>query len=364
MWAFIEISIGQAMKKIIPGQLDFFRAANARLEPGNSRTYVRCRMFRIITFSFGMVWLLDAAIQAHAWLFASHGMASSNLLAAFASAQRHAPTWLKPLLTSTIHGVRTASPTTVAVLMVVIAATLGITLIIQRWLGLIAVFGVAYSLVCWVLLEAIGFPYANGQTDPGVFIPYAITFIFVLSIYLPHSNSASAPSTYRPALWDAARIAFGLLWAFDAALKWFPAFMFHFSSQITGVIPGQPQWVADWLQIVADMIAIIGPVLSAVIVAIVETAIALGLLANRFMGLVLPVGIAYSLIVWTTAEAFGGPYTSAGTGVRGNVIGNVIIYIIPFLFLSADFYTRRARIVSEPLNRLKSVASSYGYKSD
>jgi hypothetical protein len=53
------------------------------------------------------------------------------------------------------------------------------------------------------------------------------------------------------------------------------------------------------------------------------------------MKLMLPFAILYSLSVWVTAEAFGGPYTSAGTGVRGNVLGNVIIYLLPLLFLWA-----------------------------
>ncbi len=41
----------------------------------------------------------------------------------------------------------------------------------------------------------------------------------------------------------------------------------------------------------------------------------------------------YPPAIRTTAEAFGGPYSSAGTGVRGNVLGNVLIYLIPFVFL-------------------------------
>ncbi|MDE2346158.1 MAG: hypothetical protein KGL13_06795, partial [Gammaproteobacteria bacterium] len=48
---------------------------------------------------------------------------------------------------------------------------------------------------------------------------------------------------------------------------------------------------------------------------------------------VIPFGLAYSVLVWITAEAFGGTYSTAGTGVRGNVLGNVLIYLIPFLFL-------------------------------
>lgn len=307
---------------------------------GDPRTDIRLALFPVITMLFGLIWLLNAAIQARAWLFAPHGRGAANLLGAFASAHHHAPAWLSPVLGATLHAIRATSPTAVAALMVAIAAALGIALVSRRGLGVMAIVGIGYSLVCWVLLDAIGFPYANGQTDPGVFIPYAITFLFVLSVYPRGGAAADTASAPESALWQTARIAFGLLWAFDAALKWLPAFMFHFSSQITGVIPGQPQWVADWLHIVAEIINVVGPVLVAVVVGLVETAIALGLLTKRMMGVVLPVGIVYSLSVWSTAEAFGGPYTAAGTGVRGNVLGNVLIYLIPFLFLSAELCSR------------------------
>ena len=319
-----------------------FNTQRVQSGSGESNADVSASMVGIVTTFFGLIWLINAAIQARAWLFAPHGAGPANLVRAFASAQNHAPAWLRPLLGAAVHGIGATSPTFVAALMVAIAAVLGIALVSRRRLGAIAVFGVAYSLICWVLLDALGFPYANGQTDPGVFIPYAIAFLFLLSVYRRSGSGRAAAAGSR--LWEAARIAFGLLWAFDATLKWLPAFMFHFTSQITGIISGQPQWVAAWLRGVADLVTIVGPVLVAVIVALVETAIALGLLAKRLMIIVLPVGVAYSLSVWATAEAFGGPYSSAGTGVRGNVIGNVIIYLIPFFFLGAELLSRRTRL--------------------
>ena len=304
---------------------------------------IKFRAFELLTGLFAVVWLLNAAFQARAWLFAPDGAARANLLNAFANAEAKAPGWLQSVLAGVLHGVQAVGPTTVAVVMVIIAAALGLSLLTRRALAVFAAFGFLYSLVCWVLLDALGFPYAHGQTDPGVFIPYAIAFLFVLSIRRPHGDSAYREVEVINPLWETSRLLFGLLWAFDAALKWLPAFMFHFSSQITSVIAGQPHWIADWLHFVALVIDMAGPVLVAVIIALVETAIALGLLSGRGLPLILPLGVLYSLAVWATAEAFGGPYTAAGTGVRGNVIGNVIIYLIPFLFLSAELYARNVR---------------------
>ena len=85
-------------------------------------------------------------------------------------------------------------------------------------------------------------------------------------------------------------------------------------------------------------------------------AIAVGLLSGRWLQIVLPFGILYSLAVWSTAEAFGGPYTLAGTGVRGNVIGNVVVYVIVFLFLWA---WRRARLRCPPSRPGRRCAASH-----
>ncbi len=306
----------------------------------NGSRDIEFKAFEVITGLFGLVWLLNAAVQARAWLFAPDGAAGANLLNAFTNAEAKAPAWLQPALTGALHGIEAVGPRTVAAGMVAIAVVLGFSLLTRRAVGAFAVVGVVYSLVCWVLLAALGFPYSNGQTDPGVFIPYAIAFLVVLSLYPPSGAAVHRKPWPNNPLWETSRLLFGLLWAFDAALKWLPAFLFHFSSQITSVIPGQPQWVADWLHFVAQVIAMVGPVPVAVIVALIETVIAVGLLSGRGLRLILPIGIAYSLAVWATAEAFGGPYSAAGTGVRGNVIGNAIIYLIPFFYLSAELYGR------------------------
>ncbi len=306
----------------------------------NGSRGIEVKAFQVITGLFGLVWLLNAAIQARAWLFAPGGAGGANLLKAFAKAESNAPAWLKPLLIGALHGIQGVGPRPIAAVMVAVALVLGLSLLTRRGLGVFAVVGLLYSLVCWVLLDALGFPYTNGQTDPGVFIPYAIAFLFVLSLYSPRGGTGPGRGRPSEGLWETARLLFGLLWAFDAALKWLPAFMFHFSSQITSVIPGQPHWVAAWLHFVALVIATVGPVLVAVVVGLVETVIALGLLSRRGLRFILPIAIVYSLVVWATPEAFGGPYSAAGTGVRGNVIGNVIIYLIPLFFLATRLYAR------------------------
>ncbi len=287
---------------------------------------------RILTGVFGVVWLANAAFQAEAWLLVSS--ARANFLHALAKPATKVPAWIRPMLLGIDRGIQAVGPEWVAGFMVAIALGLGLALLMRVRVAAAARFGIAYSLICWVVLDGFGFPYRNGQTDPGVFIAYAIAFLFVLAV-APVLQGGQEPAQQASAggLWRAARLSFGALWLFDAALKWLPAFLLHFRSQITSVIAGQPHWVAVWLGFIADAVTLVGPVLVAVLVGLVETLIAAGLLTGRWLRVIIPIGFAYSLSVWASAEAFGGPYTAAGTGVRGNVLGNVLIYLIPFVFL-------------------------------
>lgn len=288
---------------------------------------------------FGAVWLANAAFQAMAWLAVP--AAKANFLHALAKPASKVPGWTRPLLLAALHATRVLGPRIVAGCMVVIAVLLGLALLSGRKVALAARAGIVYSALCWVFLNGFGFPYSGGQTDPGVFVAYAITFLFVLAA-VPALEGRSADSPAAGRLWHGAQISFGILWLFDAALKWLPAFLFHFSSQITSVIPGQPHWIAAWLGFVADIVHAVGPVPVAVLVGVSETAIAISLLSGRWLRIFIPFGLAYSLAVWASAEAFGGPYSMAGTGVRGNVLGNVLIYLIPFLFLWAREAHRQA----------------------
>ena len=279
----------------------------------------------------GAIWLVNAAFQAIAWLAVP--AAEGNFIHALAKPASKVPEWIRPLLSAALHGTNWLGPRAVAGGLVAIAVLLGLALLTGKKLALAARAGIVFSIVCWIFLDGFGFPYSGGQTDPGVFVAYAIAFLFVLSVAPTlEGRGADAPEV-GGRLWNAARISFGVLWLFDAALKWLPAFLFHFSSQITSVIPGQPYWVAAWLGFVAQMIHAVGPVLIAVVVGLSEIVIAVALLSGRWLRLTIPFGVVYSLGVWATAEAFGGPYSSAGTGVRGNVLGNVLIYLIPFVFL-------------------------------
>ncbi len=295
--------------------------------------------YRRIVSLYGFIWLLNAAFLLCPWLLTPQHLAMQHFLALFARSTSHAPQLLKPLFAGMEAGIGALGALNAAMFMAAITAVIGLCLLFRVYVQFASVLGFFYSLLLWFAIEGLGFPYTNGQTDPSVMPAYAIGFMFILAVSARQKNIAGS---INEKIWAAGRTAFGLLWLFDAVLKWLPAFMFHFDSQITSQFSGQPSWVVSWLHLVLAIISFVGPVTFAVIIALAETAIALSLLTGFALPYMAPLAIVYSLSVWCTAETFGGPYSLSGTGVRGNVIGNVIIYVIPFLMIIANIRSNKA----------------------
>lgn len=150
------------------------------------------------------------------------------------------------------------------------------------------------------------------------------------------------------------RIVFGIVWAIDAWFKWQPDFINNFVNYLTGTLDGQPPfvraWITFWIQVIK-----VDPHVFAHLVAIGETAVAIGLLFGPFSNLTNIVGILLSIVIWSTAEGFGGPYSAGSTD-----IGAAIIYVLVFagLFLSnAGLYYGIDQWLSNKLGRWSWIAS-------
>ncbi len=126
------------------------------------------------------------------------------------------------------------------------------------------------------------------------------------------------------------RILFGVVWLIDAQFKWRPTFVDGLVTYLSGALPGQPApvqaWIHFWMQVVK-----IDPTLFAYFVATAETALALALIFGLLSNLAYLGGSILSLMIWSTAEGFGGLYVVGATD-----IGAAIIYVFVFalLFLS------------------------------
>ena len=137
---------------------------------------------------------------------------------------------------------------------------------------------------------------------------------------------------------DALRIGFGVIWAIDAALKWLPGFRADYMDTIMSQAKGQPGWLHPWFSF---WINLQHPraTFFAYLVALVETLIAAALIFGFARKLTYVSAILLSLLIWSTAEGFGGPYTSGSSD-----IGTAIIYAVVFAgLLALSYYAGPAR---------------------
>jgi nitrite reductase (NO-forming) len=137
-------------------------------------------------------------------------------------------------------------------------------------------------------------------------------------------------ATVRPE-WpkSAVRVAFGLIWAVDAAFKWRASFRAGYLGGLTDAAKGQPGWLDGWFNFWIDLQR---PRVDffAYLVAVVETLIAVALIFGFARKITYICGAVFSLLIWSTAEGFGGPYTAGSTDV-----GTALVYALMFLALLA-----------------------------
>ncbi|MCL4519916.1 MAG: hypothetical protein M1587_12055 [Thaumarchaeota archaeon] len=113
------------------------------------------------------------------------------------------------------------------------------------------------------------------------------------------------------------RIFFALVWCVDAYFKWlFVYYGGSFANVVSSASQSQPlfaqRWISFWLSI-----SLSSPNFS-LLIAIFETVIAGFLLLGLFTPLISALGIIFNLLIWSTAEGFGGIFqpgaTDIGTG--------------------------------------------------
>src|SRR5450432_1565496 len=137
---------------------------------------------------------------------------------------------------------------------------------------------------------------------------------------------------------DALRISFGIIWLIDAVLKWLPGFRSGYMGMIMGAGQGQPGWLHWWFSFWTNLQhSEVG--FFAYLVAAVETLIAVAVILGFARKITYISAAAFSVLIWATAEGFGGPYTSGSAD-----IGTAVIYAVVFLgLLGLMAYTGPAR---------------------
>lgn len=123
----------------------------------------------------------------------------------------------------------------------------------------------------------------------------------------------------------ALRTAFGILMAIDAWLKWQPGFAAHYVGYLQNAANAQPHWLQGWFHMWLRLVTMQTTFFISA-TRLIETAIAIGLLLGFARRITYFAGALFSLLIWSTAEGFGGPYTSGATNV-----GPALVYALVFL---------------------------------
>lgn len=291
-----------------------FRGLGFATQPSHllrsATTVWQTRLFRFFRIFFGVVWLYDT------WTASS--AATRHALAQFLGLPFSSP-WVH------LAGTGIFFPD----LYIALALLSGKGMRSALWVGIV------YLLVMWIGIEHGGdFNPNAGGTDPGIAPPYLIALILTYTTWRISQPSAMPVDRESALLWaHAARLMFGFLWTWDAVFKLQPYFFTHFVSYLAAAEAGQPAWIVSYLHAWIALITHTSPVLFSVLAVAAEVVIAWSLLSGKLLRIMLPIGLIYSLMVWSTAEGFGGPYGIGSTGMPGNMFGNAVIYALIFCFL-------------------------------
>ncbi len=271
-------------------------------------TPMQARMFRLLRILFGLIWLFDT------WTASSgvNKLAVAHFLGL-------------PFSSWPVHLVGNG----------IVLLDLYIALVLLSGKGMRSALwiGIGYLTFMWIVVEhGGGFNPANGGTDAGIAPPYLIAMILTYTCWRI-SQPLSTPTDHtvrdHTLLWiHAARNMLGFLWAWDALFKWHPYFLAHFVRYMAEAQQGQPTWLVDYIQVWINAITHIDPLLFGLLAAATEVTVAWSLLSGKLLRYLLPIGMVFSFTIWSTAEAFGGPYSNGQTGMPGNMFGNAVIYML------------------------------------
>lgn len=157
----------------------------------------------------------------------------------------------------------------------------------------------------------------------------------------PYARPASTRvSTWRARAIALLRVAFGLIWAIAAWLKWQPAFLNSFSERVSASGEGQPAAIQAWISWWSHLINT-NPHLFAYGLASAETALAVCLIFGLLTNLTCVVSLLLSLGIWSVGEGFGGPYklgesTDVGTALVYALLSAVLLAIAAGRYYSLD----------------------------
>ncbi|HZR43650.1 MAG TPA: DoxX family membrane protein [Ktedonobacteraceae bacterium] len=156
------------------------------------------------------------------------------------------------------------------------------------------------------------------------------------------ATKESTDESTRVALWRARsiaflRVAFGIVWAVAAWLKWQPKFIDSFVDTITGAKDGQPAPIQSWISWWGHLVSA-NPHFFAYLTATVETILAVFLIFGILTNLTCVLGFFWSLGIWSIAEGFGGPYKLGSSTDVGPALPYALLFAVLLVIAAGRYY--------------------------
>lgn len=277
---------------------------------------------RAVTVALGVIWLLDGALQLQPSMF-STSFATGTLAGAGAGQ----PWWV---LHSVAHVAHDLAPHIAQwnVVFALVQLAIGACLVANRWVKPALVASVAWSLGVWWFGEGFGGIFSGSASlvtgAPGAVLLYGLLAVLVWPRRHVGASAASTavqapagPGTSVAVDGVAGarigRAAWVVLWVGSALLQVLPANRSDaaVSSAIRGGAAGEPHVLASLATNAAHLVGSHGTT-AAIVLAVVEAAVGLGVLGRR-PNVALAVGIGASLVFWVVGQQLGGILTGSGT---------------------------------------------------
>jgi hypothetical protein len=262
---------------------------------------------RWLQLSLAALWLADALLQVQSFMF---GQGFGQMLAATAPGN---PAIIAGPITWSARLIE-AHPTWTNAAFASVQLFLALGIAWRPTVKLALAASVVWSLGVWWLGEGLG-GVLNGTADPVTGAPGAVILYALLAVLLWPAGRAGPFQAARPFGAGPARLAWLALWGSFAyfALLGANRAAQGLSHMMTGMVAGEPGWVAGLDRGTASLLAGRGTGVS-VVLAAVFAVIAAGIyLPGRGGRAAVVLAAAAGLLIWVVAENFGGILAGSAT---------------------------------------------------
>jgi hypothetical protein len=257
------------------------------------------------------IWLLDGVLQFQPAMFTKNfaQMIIYPTIAGNPSVIASPMTWAQKIILDHPVGTNTA--------FACIQLALGLAIAYRPTVKLGLAASIPWSIAVWWFGEGLG-GVLSGNPSPLAGAPGAVILYALLAVLLwPVDDEAPRPfQAARPVGAHAARALWLVLWGSLAYFAVAPgnAGAGDMQSQITGMVDGEPAWLASLMNHAANLTAGRGTAFSIVLAVLLGViAVSVYLPSPRVRRAALVLAFVLCALIWVVVEAFGGVFQGMGT---------------------------------------------------